>query len=196
LPEVGAVPLGLSARQVPSPAPGAPRPVGSMVLRSGEPRAGLEAGVPGYWAMGVSATRVTGRLARVSPLPRRAVVPPFLPFAEHSTFDHTTRTFSPGQPEWNAAASAGAEMARVEVVGSRNRYRIYFPLSGSQTEVRFPILPAGGGPDPADEETSTLRVTLLQFTGDVDANDVLSLGGFTLDRLPQMLDGYSRWDAP
>ncbi len=189
-PESGHVPLGFTSRTGGQPGPDGARPVGPVRLRSGGARAGVEVGVPGLWALATQAASPGGAgagvLLREDPLPVTAALPPFLPLPEGALWVPQVRTFSPAQPGWHEAASLGANLARVDLLGSENRHRVYFGVTGSQTQLFVPEGPADGGVDPAAEADARLRVTLLQVA-------TPSPGG---PREPALvIDAYSRWDA-
>jgi hypothetical protein len=189
--ESGLLPLGFSSSAGGAPAPDGTRPVAPIVLRSGPERGGVEAGLPGVWALAVQAANAqgsqAGRVLRAATLPTRAVLPPFLPLPTGAGFDPVTRLFTPGQPAWNAAASAGGHLARVDLTGSETRHRVYFGVTGAQTQVNLPPSPAAGGLDPAGEAGARLRVTVL-----VAGSAPQGAG----PREPaERVDAYSRWDG-
>lgn len=194
-PDMGLVPLGFTSRV---------NPTGPLLLRSGAPLAGIEVGQPGLWVMALQAGaagatdggNVSARLSRSPTLPTRQVVAPFLALPENSTWTPSTRLFAPGQPAWNTAVSSGAELARVDLLGTEGRHRVYFVPSGSQTGIRIPDAPAVGGADPVSEVGASLQVTLIDLASGVSTTDALDLAGPGLDRPSMLIDGYSRWQAP
>jgi hypothetical protein len=199
--ESGLIPVGLSSRAGGAPSADGSRPVGPVILRSGAPYGGVETGLPGIWAtaaaLGGGGTATAGdnlsaRLARAPSLPERVVLPPFLPVAEGSSYDPFTRVFSPGQPQWNALGSAGATVGRLTLTGTDSRHLVYFALSGSQTALRVPESPPGGGIDAASQSPS-VEVTGLEMAAGVTWDSLLDLQGANLTQLPGLLVGYSRF---
>lgn len=200
--ETGMVPLGFSSRAAGAPGPGGARPVEPVVLRSGAALAGVETGEPAVWLLATQAagtaqgqTSTTGRILRGPVLPTRAVLPPLLGTAPQSTFVAGSRTFAPEQPAWNALVSAGAELARVDLVGSEVRHRVYFAAHGSQTSVRVPSPPPVSGLDPATEATVQLDVSVLDLVPGTTAQQAFSLTTSALELPARWVDGYSRWPA-
>ena len=200
--ESGLVPLGFASSAGGLPNPDGSRPVAPVVLRSGAPYGGLEVGLPGVWATaaalgaGVPGTgNVSARLARSGSLPTRVVLPPFLPVPTGSSYDPSTRVFSPGQPGWNALASAGANVARLVLGGTDSRRVVYFALSGNQSSLYIPELPADVGPDAA-ATAATLDVTGLQLQSGMALDGLLDVQGSNLQHLSVLLEGYSRSRVP
>lgn len=202
--EPGLLPVGLGSRAGGPPAADGSRALGSMVVRSGSPSGGVQVGQRGVWVVGVSTAGATGglttasgnasgRLVRMDVLPAQVAVPPLLPLLQSSTFTPATRTVSPGQPAWNAAVSAGANLGRLVVTGATTRQVIYFPASGSQTQLRAPD-PVAGAPDPASEPGA--QWTLSAVALDVPADMLLGLSGENLQQWLDHLTGYTRFDGP
>lgn len=193
--EAGLTPLGLSSRTGGAPAPDGTRPLDPVLLRSGAPYAGVEAGVPGVW---VFATRIaeargdtTGRIVRASPLPSRVVIPPFLPTPE-GAYTVAQRTFTPSAAQWTALAQAGAELARITFTGARGRHVVLLPLVRGQGPLRLPEAPAGVGEDPAAQESATGEIVALDLSAPTTPEELLDVGGANLLGLTVHLDAYSR----
>jgi hypothetical protein len=198
--EGGVFPLGFSSSTAGAPQNGG-RAVPAVTLRSGAPYGGTEVATPGIWALATSAASMggtaggsaTARLTHGAVLPTRVVVKPFLPITARSAYSPLTRIFTPGQPDWNAAASAGAGLAKVVLSGTGSRHVVYFEMSGSQTAVRVPEGPAGSGVDPATQGAVALQVVALELTAGTTATEVFTLRGPNLWQLANYLDGYSRF---
>ena len=199
--EAGLLPLGFSSRAGGAPNPDGTRPVAPVVLRSGAPYGGVEAGLPGIWAtaaaLGAGAGNpgnLSARVTRGGTLPARVVLPPFLPVPEGSSYSASSRAFSPGQPRWNALGSAGATVGRVVLSGTDSRHVVWFALSGGQASLRVPEPPAGAGLDAASQ-AAALEVTGFQLSGGVTLDGLVDLPGANLTRLSEWLQGYSRFRA-
>ncbi len=193
--EAGLVPLGFGSRVGGAPAPDGSRPLEPLLLRSGAPYGGVEAGTPGVW---VFATRVaeargdtTGRLLRASPLPTLVEVPPFLPLPGGS-YSAAQRTFTPTPERWAALAQAGATLARITITGPRSRHVVLLPLQEGQAPLRLPDSPPGVGEDPATLEGTVGEVVALDLSLETSAEEALDLPGPHLLDLPFFLDAYSR----
>lgn len=199
--EAGLVPLGFSSRVAGQPLEDGTRPVEPVVLRSGAPYAGAEAGQPGIFALALQGTsqrpdgrgNVSGRLTRSAELPLRVVLPPFLPLATGSTYASAARTLTTAQPAWNALASAGATLGRVTVTGSSTRHVVWFPLSGSQTGLRLPEAPASSAAvDPASEMLAEVEIAAMELSAGMTAEEAVDATGPHLNRLATFVAGYSR----
>ncbi|HEX8700410.1 MAG TPA: hypothetical protein VF815_16295 [Myxococcaceae bacterium] len=193
--EAGLVPLGFASRTGGAPAPDGTRPLDPILLRSGAPYGGVEAGTPGVW---VFATRVaeargdtTGRLIRSASLPTRVEVPAFLPLPS-GTYSVAQRTFTPSSDRWTALARAGADLARVTFTGPRSRHVVLLPLREGQLPFRLPDSPSGIGEDPAAQESATGEIVSLDVSPGITREDALDLMGVNLTGLPLFLDAYSR----
>lgn len=200
--EAGLTPLGFTSRTAGAPNASGLRPIDPVVMRSGAPFGGVEAGAPGVWVMAVQAASATagggsvaGRIIRGPTLPTRAVIPALLPSAAQSTFVRTSRTFAPAQPLWNELVSGGGELGRIDLLGSEVRHRVYFEAEGAQTAVRVPEGPPSGGMDPAAEQMSGLEVTILDLRVGVSAQDAFNVRSANLSRPGGIIDGYSRWQG-
>jgi hypothetical protein len=194
--------MGFSSRVAGAPEGDGSRPVASVVLRSGSAYGGLEAGQPGLLALATVLTdptnpgqprHVSARLTRGPTLPLRVPVAPFLPLATESTYAADARTFSPGQPSWNALTSAGAEFARLVLTGSQQRHLVYFTPSGSQTTLQLPPGPSAVSADPADEVGVRLSVVVFDLAAGVTVEDAVDFAGVNLSTLSSGVDGYSRY---
>lgn len=197
--ETGLMPLGLSSRTAGAPSGDGSRPVTPVLLRSGAPYGGIELGSPGIWALAISLNgqgaqdpggRTSARITKGTSIPTRVVMKPFLPFVEGSTL--TPSAFAPGQPSWNAVTSAGADLARIVIVGSTNRRVIYVPMTGSASSIRLPDRATGAGVDPLTEAMTRVEVQPCDLAGTTSAQDALDAQGVNLLDLPTILDGYSR----
>ena len=157
----------------------------------------MEAGQLGVWVTASSnvsgAVNASARLSRYDTLPSQVVVPAFLPLPLGSTFDSSTRTFSPGQPAWNALASAGASLGKVILTGTENRHSVYFAISGSQTALRVPVLSSGPGVDPAGETGVRLDVHGFDLGGAASGAELLTPAGPNLLSQAQYLNGFARY---
>jgi hypothetical protein len=199
----GLIPLGLSSRAGGAPAEDGTRPVGSVVLRSGAPYGGVETGRPGVWVtaatFGGGGTAASGnlsaRLSRGTSLPARVVLPPFLPIPEGASYNLFTRVFSPGQPGWNALASAGATVGRLTLTGTESRHLVYFGLEGGQTALTVPESPPGAAIDAASQSTG-LEITGFGLPVGMSWDSLLDLQGANLTQLPELLEAYSRFRTP
>ncbi len=203
--ETGALPVGFSSRTAGAVAANGTRAVAPLLLRSGAPYGGAEVSRPGIWAWATTLTpgssgfsvsaNVSARITRADALPSRVVVAPFLPFAEASGYAPSSRVFSPAQPAWNALASAGAGLARLELTGTEGRHRVYFALTGAQTSVDVPEGPLAPGVDPAGEASVRAVVVGLELSAGVTLDDAFSLAGPALAKPSAPIDGYSRFQA-
>lgn len=195
--EAGAQPLGLASRTAGAARPDGTRPVQPVVVRSGAPYAGVEAGEPGIWAVAGAfdgqgffgpGGSFSGHLLRFPSLPAQVTVPPFVPLASGATYNFGTRTFTPGA-SW-AAVSASAQLVRVALLGSQTRHAVYVPARAAQGPLRIPAPPPSTtGVDPASEATVALSVDALRFLA---PDDPLDFGGANLVELPTALGGWSR----
>ncbi|MHB8879786.1 MAG: hypothetical protein ACYC8T_39360, partial [Myxococcaceae bacterium] len=198
--EAGVFPLGFSSSTAGAPQNGT-RAVPGVTLRSGAPYGGTEVATPGLWALATGAQSMgdpaggdlTARLTRSAVLPTRVVIKPFLPIANRSSYAPATRTFSPGQPDWNTVFSAGGQLAQLILTSAQGRHVVYFEISGSQTSVRVPEAPPGAAPDPAAQGTTRLQVIALDLAGGTTADEAFTLKGPNLWQLASHLDGYSRF---
>ncbi len=192
--EAGLVPLGFSARTAGAPLPDGTRPVEPMLLRSGAPYAGVEAGTPGVWAMATQGTAgggsLSGRIVRAPTLPTRAEVPPFLPLPVAS-YDATRRTLAPAAGNWTALVQVGAELGRVTLTGPRGRHVVLFALGANVAAVRVPESPGPAGEDPAGQAGATLAVAAMDLSAGISAEEALGVDGPNLTGLPVILDAYS-----
>jgi hypothetical protein len=192
--EAGLVPLGFSSRAAGAPLPDGTRPVEAVLLRSGAPYAGVEAGTPGVWALATQGTagggNASGRLVRGPTLPTRVQVPAFLPLPA-ATWDAGRRAVRPTGGGWGALTQAGAELGRVTLTGPRGRHVVLFSLVGGVATVRVPESPAPAGEDPAGQAGTSLEVVAMDFSAGIGAEEALDAAGPNLTGLPVILDGYS-----
>jgi hypothetical protein len=193
--EAGVVPLGFSSRTGGAPAPDGTRPLDPILLRSGAPYGGVEAGTPGVWVFATQVAQArgdtSGRIVRGSPLPTRVDVPPFLPLPAAS-YSVAQRTFTPAPAPWTALARAGAELARITITGARSRHVVLLPLLEGQGPLRLPASPPGIVEDPATQELAIGEIVALDLSAGITREDALDLMGANLTGLPLILDAYSR----
>lgn len=201
-PEGGLIPLGFSSRAAGAPLQDGTRPVAPVVLRSGAPYAGAEAGEPGVFALAVQSatqasgarTPVSGRLTRGPRLPPSVALAPFLPLASGSSYESASRTLVTAQPQWNSLAAAGASLGRLTLTGASTVHVIWFPLSASQTAVSVPEVVAGlAAQDPAAEALSAQEIVVVALASGVSAESGFDTPGERLDRLSTYLAAYSRF---
>jgi hypothetical protein len=194
-PEAGLVPLGFASRTGGAPAPDGTRPLEPLLLRSGAPYGGVEAGTPGVWVFATQVAQArgdtSGRILRAPLLPTRVQVPAFLPLPS-ATYNVTQRTFTPSPERWTALARAGADLARVTFTGARSRHVVLLPLLDGQPALRLPDSPPGNGEDPVTQELATGEVAALALSAGITPEDALDLMGANLTGLPLILDAYSR----
>jgi hypothetical protein len=192
--EAGLVPLGFSSRAAGAPLPDGTRPVAPVLLRSGAPYAGVEAGTPGVWALALQGAAgggdVSGRLVRGPTLPTRVQVPAFLPLPS-ATWDASRRAVSPTGGSWSALTQAGAELVRVTLTGPRGRHVVLFSLAEGVATVRVPESPAAAGEDPTGQAGVTLEVVAMDFLTGITSQEALDAAGPNLTGLPIILDGYT-----
>lgn len=191
--EEGLVPLGFSARTAGAPLPDGTRPVDPILLRSGAPYGGVEAGSPGVWALatqGTSGGNQSGRIVRGPTLPTRAEVPAFLPLPA-ATYAPSKRTLQPASGSWSPLVQAGADLGRLTLTGPRGRHVVLFELASSPGAVRVPESPGPAGEDPAGQTGATLEVVAMDFSPGTSAADALDADGPNLTGLAVILDGYS-----
>lgn len=197
-PEAGLVPLGLAARTGGAPQADGTRPLESVLLRSGAPYGGAEAGTPGVWAFATaagSASAVSGRLLRASPLPTRVTLASWLPLPT-ATYTPADRTLTPSAERWSALAEAGVGLVRVTLTGTRGRHVVYLPLRATGEALGMPQAPGGSEPDPAQQPGVTLEVTALRLADGVTGEQLLDAAGVTLLDLAGVLEAYSRSRPP
>lgn len=193
-PEAGLMPMGLASSTGGAPQPDGTRPVAPVLLRSGAPYGGAEAGTPGVWVLATSATSgasVSGSIVQGAPLPTRVTVPAFLPLPA-ATYSPAARTLTPSPANWSALAGAGAGLTRVTLTGTQGRHVVYAALEASGGPLRVPEAPAGAATDPAGQPGVSLEVTALRLTGGMSAEAMLDTSGVNLLHLPVALDAYSR----
>lgn len=182
--EPGVVPLGLASRT------GA----GTLLLQSGAPYDGVEAGTPGVWAVATSAAgtgSASGWLLRSESLPGQVTLPAWLPLPS-ATYSPAERTLAPAAASWAALAQAGVRLGRVSLTGAGSRHVVYFPLEAGQVAVRVPASPAGGGEDPATQAGVALEVVALRPGAGLGEAELLDSPGANLTGLARWLDAYSR----
>ncbi|XXF75032.1 Ig-like domain-containing protein [Myxococcaceae bacterium GXIMD 01537] len=195
--EAGLVPLGFASRTAGAPLPDGTRTVDPLLLRSGAPYGGIEAGTPGVWALALQAANTgrdeSGRIVRASTLPTRVEVPAFLPVPSAS-HDAARRSVIPLPASWNALSQGGAQMLRVTLTGARGRHVLLAPLDGPPpSALRIPDAPASApGEDPATQATARVEVVAMDFSAGVTAAEALDLAGPNLVGLSSILEGYSR----
>lgn len=192
----GMLPTGFANRTAGTTGQDGTRPVDPVTLRSGPAYNGVEIASPGLWALAGNAagTSLSGRLSHGPTLPEQVLVTPFLPAPADASFSPSTRTFDTGQPAWASIYSTGGELARVALTGTETRHVVYFTLSGQQTQVAWPSVPAGPGVDPATEAGAKLEVVAVDLVNGVTVEDVFDVPGVTLSTWVTALDGYSRLD--
>jgi hypothetical protein len=197
--EAGAVPLGLASRTGGVPLPDGTRPVEPVLLRSGAPYGGAEAGTPGVWALATSSLLGTGptsgRLVRAEPLPTQVTVEPFLPIPT-ATYTPQERTLTPSPSRWSALAQAGVGLVRVTLTGLQGRHVVFFALEADPDALRVPDAPTGVDVDPAGQLGVSLEVTALRLAAGVTPEAMLDAPGVNLTWLPRVLDAWSRSRAP
>lgn len=192
--EAGLMPMGLASRTGGAVGADGTRPVQPVLLRSGSPYGGAEAGTPGVWAFAASATSgaaVSGRIIRGSTLPTRVDVPAFLPVPTAS-YTPASRTFTPSAASWSSLAGAGVGLARVTLTGARGRHVVYLALDAGAGAVQVPDSPAGADADPAGQAGVSLEITALRLSEGLSAEGLLDAPGVNLLQLPVALDAYSR----
>ncbi len=193
-PEAGLIPMGLASRTAGAAQPDGSRPVQPVLLRSGAPYGGAEAGTPGVWALATSANSgasVSGRIVRGASLPTRVSVPAFLPVPT-AAYTAAERTFTPSPASWSALAGAGAGLVRVTLTGAQGRHVVYLALEPSGGALRLPDSPSGAGTDPAGQPGVSLEVAALKLSEGLSPEGLLDAPGVNLLQLPVAMDAYSR----
>ncbi|KFA92304.1 hypothetical protein Q664_16345 [Archangium violaceum Cb vi76] len=192
--EAGVMPVGLASQTAGAAQPDGSRPVPPVLLRSGAPYGGAEAGTPGVWAFAASATSgasVSGSIVRAASLPTRVSVPTFLPLPT-AAYTSASRTLTPSVTSWNALAGAGAGLARVTLTGAQGRHVVFFALVSGGAAIRVPDSPTGASADPAGETGVSLEIAALRLAPGVSAEGLLDTPGVNLLQFPVVLDAYSR----
>jgi len=122
-------------------------------------------------------------------LPAESTLQDFLPFANGSAYDETTRTLT-------IAAPAGAEATRVLFKGKQgNHWNVW--LNGVTSYV-VPVPADVIGVVDAEDRTTNTELTLVNsfdFSDGVTLGDLLTPGGFNLDRLLLVVDRVSFLDV-
>jgi hypothetical protein len=195
LADAGLVPLGFAARTGGLPGPDGRRPVGTILLRSGAPYGGVEAGAPALWAF---ATRIaedrgalSGRLVRAPTLGAHVRVPGFLPLPLAS-YDPRHRTLTPEPRRWASLQQEGASLARAIFTGPQSRHVVLFSLDTALPSLRLPDAPDEGGVDAAALSSASAEVAALALTPGVTPEEALDLQGPNLLSLTDFLEAYSR----
>ena len=197
-PEAGLVPLGLASRAGGAPLPDGTRPVAPVLLRSGAPYGGAEAGSPGLWTFAtssLSAASVSGSVVRAPSLPVSLQAPDFLPLPT-AAYTAASRTLTPSAASWRALSDAGVGLVRVTLTGARSRHVVFLPVAPEGSAVRVPDAPGGAGADPASQAGVTLEVTALRLIRGISVEQLLDAPGENLTGLSGVLDAYSRSRPP
>jgi hypothetical protein len=192
--EAGLMPMGIASRTGGAAGADGTRPVQPVLLRSGSPYGGAEAGTPGVWVFATSATSgasVSGRIVRGPTLPTRVAVPAFLPVPT-AAYTPASRTFTPSAASWSTLAGAGVGLARVTLTGAQGRHVVFLALDSGAGPVQVPDSPAGADTDPAGQAGVSLEVTALRLSEGLSAEGLLDTPGVNLLQLPVVLDAYSR----
>ncbi len=188
----GLLPLGLTT-QVATSSTAAGRTIEPFVLRSGAPYGDLAVAPRALLALAQSANAEvqSGRLTASATVPSKVVFKPFLPALDTPSYSPSNRTLQPHQPDWAAAASAGAEMGRLTLTGSQTTHCYYFPHTAQMTAWVLPALPAGTLSDPSEEASARISLSAVDLVDGLSVDEVLSFQGINLLNLGEAIDGFA-----